>query len=93
MVKTVRSRASLLTEDVSSTHQLSRQQGHVLDNGQADPPLGVLGQFHDGRQQRLRQLADADHVIDAVQVGDDVEAHLGALRHKTHAHWSLIMKP
>ena len=62
------------------THQLSGQQGHILDDGQADPPLGVLGQLHDSRQQRLGELADADHLVDTVQVGDDVEAHLRALQ-------------
>ena len=66
------------------THQLPRQQGHVLDDGQADPPLGVLGQLHDGGQQGLGQLADADHLVDAVQVGDDVQAHLRALDKDTH---------
>ncbi|KAG9348579.1 hypothetical protein JZ751_002315 [Albula glossodonta] len=35
-------------------------RGHVLNDGQPHPPLGVLGQLHDGRQQGLRQLADAD---------------------------------
>lgn len=62
------------------THQLSGQQGHILDNGQADPPLCVLGQLHDSRQQRLGELADADHLVDTVQVGDDVKAHLRALQ-------------
>ena len=35
----------------SMTHQLSCQQGHVLYDGEADPPLGILCQLHDGRQQ------------------------------------------
>jgi len=65
------------------THQLPCQQGHVLYDGQADPPLGVLGQLHDGGQQGLGQLADADHFVHAVQVGDDVQAHLGALGEET----------
>ena len=59
--------------------ELSGQEGHVLDDGEAHPPLGVLGQLDDGRQEGLGQLLDADHFVDAVQVGDDVEADLGAL--------------
>lgn len=62
-----------------ATHQLTRQQGHVLYDGQADPPLGVLGELHDGWQERLGELTDADHLVDTVQVGDDVETHLGTL--------------
>lgn len=69
-------------EVAALTHQLSRQQGHVLYDGEAHPPLGVLRQLHDGGQQGLGQLADADHLVHAVQVGNNVEAHLGALRQK-----------
>ena len=61
------------------THQLSGEERHVLDDGEAHPPLGVLGQLDDGGQQRLRQLRDADHLVHAVQVRDDVQSHLGAL--------------
>lgn len=61
------------------THQLSCQQGHVLNDGQADPPLRILCQFHNGRQQRLGELTDANHLVHTVEVGDDVETHLRAL--------------
>lgn len=73
---------------VARTYQLAGQQWHVLDDGQADPPFGVLCQLDDGRQQGLRELADADHLVHAVQVGDDVQTHLGALKtdENTHTH-------
>ena len=58
--------------------QLTGQQRHVLDNGETHTPLGVLGQLDNGRQQALRQSLDANHLVDAVQVGDDVQAHFGA---------------
>ena len=60
------------------TDQLSSQQRHVLNDGQPDSPLGVLGQLHNGGQQRHGQLMDANHVVDTVQVGDDVQSHLRA---------------
>lgn len=66
------------------THQLSCQQGHVLYNCQADPPLCVLCQLHDGWQKRLGELADAYHLVHTVQVGDYVETHLGALEKMTN---------
>ena len=62
------------------THQLTSQQWHVLNDGQPHSPLGVLSQFHNGREQGLGQLPDANHLIYAVQVGDDVQPHLRALR-------------
>ena len=58
---------------------LTSQERHVLDDGQPDPPLGVFRQLHDGRQEGLGELLDADDLIHAVQVGDDVEPHLWAL--------------
>jgi hypothetical protein len=42
------------------------QQRHVLDDGEPDPPLGVLGQLDDGRKQRQRQLLHSDHLADAI---------------------------
>lgn len=64
------------------THQLSSQQGHVLNDGQPHSPLGIFSQLHNGRQQGLGQLSDANHLIHAVQVGDDVQPHLRALRRR-----------
>lgn len=64
------------------THQLSGQQGHVLDDGQPHSPLGIFSQLHNGRQQGLGQLSDANHLIHAVQVGNDVQPHLRALRRR-----------
>lgn len=62
-----------------STYQLPSQERHVLNDGQPHTPFGILSQFHDGRQQGLGQLSDANHLIHAVQVGDYVEADFGAL--------------
>ena len=59
--------------------QLSSQEWHVLNDGEPHPPLGVLGQLHDCRQQGLTQLLDADDLIDTIQVGDDVQPDVGAL--------------
>ena len=50
----------LLVEELDT--QLPSEQRHVLDDGEADAPLGVLGQLHDGRQQALGQLLDANHL-------------------------------
>lgn len=61
------------------THQLSSQQRHVLNDGQPHSPLGILSQLHNGREQGLRELPDTNHLIHAVQVGDDVQPHLGTL--------------
>ena len=59
--------------------KLTGQERHVLDDGEPDPPLGVLCQLDDGGEERLGELLDADDLVDAVEVGDDVEAHLGVL--------------
>lgn len=53
--------------------------GDSLDDGQAHSPLGVFRQLDDCRQKRLRQLLDANYFIDAIQIADDVQAHLGTL--------------
>ncbi len=37
-------------------HQLLRNYGDVLDNGQARSPVVVFCQLVNGRQQRLRQV-------------------------------------
>ena len=59
--------------------QLTRQQRHVLDDGQSDAPFGILCQFDNGRQKGLTQLLDPDHFTNTVQIGDDVEPDLRAL--------------
>ena len=64
----------LLVEEVNP--ELAGQERHVLNDGQSDPPLGVLGQLHDGGQQGLAQLLDPDNLVHAVKVGDDVQPHL-----------------
>jgi len=45
-----------------NTNQLTGQQGHVFDDGQSHTPFAILGQVHDGRQEALGQLLDANHV-------------------------------
>lgn len=65
------------------THQLSSQQRHVFNDGQPHPPLGILSQLHNGGEQGLRELPDADHLVHAVQVGDDVQPYLRALGKRT----------
>ena len=67
----------LLVEELDA--ELAGEQRHVLDDGEAHAPLGVLGELHYRRQQRLRQRLHADHLVHTVQVADDVEAHLGTL--------------
>lgn len=62
-----------------STYQLPSQQGHVLNDCQPHSPLGILCQLHNGWQQRLGKLPDANHFVHAVQVGDDVQPDLRAL--------------
>lgn len=62
------------------THQLARQQWHVLNYSQTHPPFGIFRQFHNSGQQGLRKLANAYHLVNAVQVGDDVQAHLRTLQ-------------
>ena len=63
----------------SHTDQLLGEKGHVLDDGKPHSPLLVLGQLQNGREERLCELADPDHLVDDVQGGDNVEAHLGTL--------------
>ena len=53
-------RAQLLLEQLSA--QLAGQQGDVLDDGQAHPPVLVLSQLLDGRQQALGQQLNANHL-------------------------------
>ncbi len=43
--------AELLVEEVDT--QLAGKKGNVLDNGEANSPLLVLGKLHDGREKRL----------------------------------------
>ena len=33
------------------THQLACQQGHILNDGQPDPPFGIFSQLHYGRKE------------------------------------------
>ena len=66
-----------LVEELNT--QLTSQQGHVLDDGQPDPPLGVLCQLHDGWEERLAQLLDANDLVDTIEVGDDVETNIWTL--------------
>ena len=68
----------LLIEELDS--ELAGEQRHVFDDRQADAPLVVLRQFHDRRQKRLRQLANADHFIHAVQIRDDVQTDLWKMK-------------
>lgn len=67
---------------VAQTHQLASQQWHVLNDGQSNPPLGILSQLHYSWQQRLRELPDPDHLIHTVQIRNDVQTHLRALQGK-----------
>ena len=67
----------LLIEEFDS--KLAGKQRHVLDDGQPDPPLGVLCQLHDGWEERLAQLLDADDLVDTIEVGDDVETNIWTL--------------
>ena len=67
----------LLIEELDT--KLTCQQGHVLDDGQPDPPLGVLCQLHDGGEERLAQLFDANDLVATIEVGDDVETNIWAL--------------
>lgn len=55
------------------THQLARQQWHILDDGQPDPPFGIFSQLHYGREEWLGELPDPNHFIYTVQIGDDVQ--------------------
>ena len=34
-------------------YQLPGEQGHVVYDGKTHAPFGILGEFHDGRQQGL----------------------------------------
>ena len=56
--------------------EVRREQRHVLDDGHAHAPLAVLGELGDRRQQRVRELVDADDGGGGVQRRDDVEADL-----------------
>lgn len=62
------------------THQLSSQKGHVLNDCQSYSPFGILSQLNNSWKQRLGKLADSNHLIHTVQVGDDVEANLWTLQ-------------
>lgn len=68
------------------THQLPCQQGHVFYDGETNPPLSILCQLHNGGQQWLWQLPYADHLIHAVQIGDDIQTHLRALNAKKNVY-------
>merc|ERR1719362_1323737 len=59
--------------------ELPSQQGHVLYDGQPHAPLGVLRELHNGGQKTLAELLDANNLVDAVQVRDDVQSHVGTL--------------
>lgn len=66
------------------THQLARQQWHILDDGQPDPPFGIFSQLHYGREEWLGELPDPNHFIYTVQIGDDVQTNFRTLQiHKT----------
>ena len=45
-------------ESGGKAHQLLGKERHVLDDGQSDPPFGVLCQLHNGRQEGGGQLTD-----------------------------------
>ena len=57
--------------------QLTRQQRHVLYNGQPDTPLFIFRQLHDSGKQALREQFDADDIVHLLKLGDDVQTHIG----------------
>jgi hypothetical protein len=57
-------RAELIVKELHA--ELSGEQGNVLDDGLSDPPLLVLGEFHNGGEKRLRQTIDTDDYISSV---------------------------
>ena len=59
--------------------KLSSQQRHVLNDDQTHPPVGILCKLHDGGEQELGQILDADHLFHAIEVRDDVQPHIRAL--------------
>jgi len=67
-------------ESGAQTNQLASQQWHVFNDGQSNPPLGILSQLHYSWQKRLRELPDPDHLIHTVQIRNDVQTHLRALQ-------------
>lgn len=66
------------------THQLARQQWHIFNDGQPDPPLGIFSQLHYGRKERLRELTDSNHFIYTIQIRDDIQANFRTLQVYKH---------
>ena len=48
------------------------KEWHVFDDSQSDSPFGVFGKFYYGGKERLGQLLNTNHLIDAVQVRNDI---------------------
>lgn len=67
----------LLVEELHA--ELRRQQRDVLDDGEADAPVAVLGELDDGREERLREEVDADDGVHLVELADDVQPDLREL--------------
>lgn len=65
----------LLVEEIDS--QLLGEQGHVGDNGEADPPLTILSELNNSGKEVLAQLVKADHSRDLVQLANNVESDVG----------------
>ena len=66
--------AELLVEEGDA--ELGGEQRDVLDDRLAHPPLFVLREVHDGREERLREEADPDHVVHLLELADQVQAYL-----------------
>lgn len=54
----------LLVEELNS--ELACQQRDILDDGQANPPLFVLGELNDGWEERLREKVDTNDYLKLV---------------------------
>lgn len=72
------SRAAGLAQAYTLT-SCPRQQKAPADDSCASL-LGILRQLHDGRSRDCDSCPGSDHLVHAVQVRDDVQPHLRALR-------------
>ena len=60
--------------------ELLGEKGHVFEYGEPNAPLLVLGEFDNGRKERLGELLDPDHVVHRGKIRNYIQPHVGALK-------------
>ena len=51
----------------------------MLQNGETNAPFGILSKFNNGWHECLGEDLEANHLVDTLDVRDDIQPHLGTV--------------